>query len=80
MYRFYPTRGRSRDDAAAHIGVGTTKFDQMVADGRMPQPRAIDGRRVWCVHELDDAFDRLPKLSSTGIVSNAGNPWLDMAA
>lgn len=58
--RVYLTRGRSREQAAAHIGVGTTTFDQMIADGRMPQPRIIGGRVVWCVYELDEYFDRLP--------------------
>ena len=61
--RVYLTRGRSREQAAAHIGVGTTTFDQMVADGRMPQPRIIGGRVVWCVYELDEYFDRLPRPS-----------------
>jgi excisionase family DNA binding protein len=41
---FYAPRGLSRDEAARYIGVGTTKFDEMVADGRMPRPKRIDGR------------------------------------
>ncbi|WP_421477519.1 helix-turn-helix transcriptional regulator [Agrobacterium tumefaciens] len=50
----------SRDEAARYIGVGTTKFDQMVKDGRMPKPKRIDGRTVWDRIKLDDAFTRLP--------------------
>jgi hypothetical protein len=34
----YPPRGMSRDEAARYIGVGVTKFDEMVADRRMPPP------------------------------------------
>ena len=45
---------------AAYIGVGATKFDEMVKDGRMPQPRTIDGRLVWDRLELDVAFAALP--------------------
>jgi len=63
--RIYPTRGRSREQAAAHIGVGETKFDELVRDGRMPQPYIIDGRVVWCVYELDEFFDRLPRRGET---------------
>jgi hypothetical protein len=38
----YPPRGMSRDEAARYIGVGTTKFDEMVADRRMPRPKRVD--------------------------------------
>jgi hypothetical protein len=32
----YAPRGLSREEAARYIGVGTTLFDKMVAEGRMP--------------------------------------------
>lgn len=60
MSIFYPPRGMSRDEAARYIGVGATKFDQMVKDGRMPRPKRIDGRTVWDRIKLDEAFNRLP--------------------
>jgi hypothetical protein len=43
-----------------YIGVSPGKFDQMLADGRMPTPKRIDGRKVWDIRSLDIAFDRLP--------------------
>ena len=46
--------------AAEYIGIGLSKFDQLVADGRMPGPKLIDGRKVWDRYELDLAFDALP--------------------
>lgn len=55
-----PPRGLSRQEAAAYIGIGATKFDQMVDDGRMPQPKRIDGRKVWDRLRLDTAFAALP--------------------
>ena len=61
-------RGLSRVQAAVYIGVGTTKFDQMVADGRMPKPKQIDSRTVWDRLELDAAFDDLPTEADR-------NPW-----
>lgn len=61
-------RGLSREEAAEYIGVGASKFDQMVADGRMPQPKVIDARRVWDRHRLDSAFEALPD-------KEAVNPW-----
>lgn len=81
-YRVYPTRGLSREEAAAYIGIGSTKFDEMVADGRMPQPRVIDGRVVWCVHELDEFFDRLPRRGDTAPnrKTTDDDPWSRQAA
>jgi predicted DNA-binding transcriptional regulator AlpA len=52
-------RGLSRVQAAEYIGVGVTKFDEMVGDGRMPRPKRIDGRTVWDRIKLDEAFDAL---------------------
>jgi predicted DNA-binding transcriptional regulator AlpA len=52
-------RGLSRDQSAAYVGVGATKFDEMVTDGRMPKPVHIDGRVVWDRYALDQAFEEL---------------------
>ena len=58
--RSLPPRGLRREEAAAYVGVSTTKFDQMVADGRMPKPKRIDGRLVWDLRQIDKAFSALP--------------------
>jgi hypothetical protein len=55
-----PRRGLSRVDAAIYIGIGVTKFDELVTSGRMPRPKCIDNRRVWDIFALDRAFDLLP--------------------
>jgi len=52
-------RGLSRVQAAEYIGVGVTKFDELVSDGRMPRPKRIDGRNVWDRIRLDEAFAAL---------------------
>ena len=67
-----PRRGLSREEAAMYIGVSAAKFDQLVADGRMPAARRIDGRKVWDVRELDLYFDDLPPAENT-----VGNSWDD---
>ena len=56
----YPPRGLARDEAARYIGVGSTKFDEMVSDGRMPRPKRVDGRTIWDRVALDMAFTDLP--------------------
>src|SRR5262249_44120643 len=42
-------RGLSRIEAATYVGISPCKFDQLIADGRMPIPRRIDQRKVWDV-------------------------------
>ncbi|AHY49327.1 putative DNA-binding transcriptional regulator AlpA [Bradyrhizobium japonicum] len=64
----YAPRGMSRDEAARNVGVGTTKFDEMVSDGRMPKPKKIDGRVIWDRLRVEAAFTDLPD------VENAPNP------
>lgn len=54
-------RGLTRVEAATYVGIGTTKFDEMVAKGRMPKPKRIDGSRRWDRYDLDDAWDNLPE-------------------
>ncbi len=61
-------RGLSRVQSAAYVGVGPTKFDEMVKDGRMPKPKQIDGRNVWDRLALDAAFAALPS-------DDDANPW-----
>ncbi len=61
-------RGLSRVQSAVYVGTGTTKFDEMVKDGRMPAPKQVDGRNIWDRLGLDESFTALP--------SNAdANPW-----
>jgi hypothetical protein len=49
-------------------------FDDMVKDGRMPQPKRINSRTVWDRRQLDAAFDQLPQLGADT------NPWDEAAA
>ena len=70
-----PRRGLSRVEAADYVGISPCKFDQMVADGRMPGARRIDGRKVWDVRELDLHFDALPHEDSKPAT---GRSWEDV--
>lgn len=63
-------RGLNRQESAEYIGIGSTKFDQLVSQGRMPNPIQIDGRKVWDVRLLDDAFVDLG--AETQVTTN---PW-----
>jgi hypothetical protein len=49
-----------RTQAATYVGISPSLFDQMVRDGRMPQPKHINSRVIWDRQLLDEAFDALP--------------------
>lgn len=55
-----PPRGLDRVRAAQYVGISVGKFDEMVADKRMPSPKRIDSRKVWDKMALDTAFEELP--------------------
>ena len=61
-------RGLSRVQAAGYVGVSSTLFEEMVDDGRMPQSKRINSRRVWDRRQLDEAFEALPNRDDP-------NPW-----
>lgn len=64
-------RGLSREEAAYYVGVGTTKFDQMVDDGRMPRGKRIDGRVVWDRVQLDAAFSEIDTQGPRNVLDDA---------
>jgi predicted DNA-binding transcriptional regulator AlpA len=70
-----PRRGLSRVEAAAYVGISPSKFDELVADGRMPGARRIDARRLWDVRELDLYWDDLPREDS---IMASGKSWEDV--
>jgi hypothetical protein len=65
-----PPRGLSRVMAAYYLNLSPGKFDQLVADGRMPPPKRVDGRKIWDRLAIDAAFDSLPDDGET-----LDNPW-----
>ncbi len=54
-------RGLPRVAASEYVGCKPRKFDAMVADGEMPQPRLIGAKKVWDRLELDEFFEALPR-------------------
>jgi len=64
-----PRRGLRREESARYVGVSTSKFDEMVRDGRMPKPKRIDGCVVWDLRRLDLVWDALSGDDA------ASNPW-----
>ena len=67
----YPPLGLGRNESATYGGCGTTSFDEMVADGRMPKPRKIGTRSIWLRPELDASADNLPVAGEDADT----NPW-----
>jgi predicted DNA-binding transcriptional regulator AlpA len=65
-------RGLGEAEAAMYIGLGASKFSELVKDGRMPRPRMIDNRRIWDIDDIDAAFRALP---IEGELEKDDNPW-----
>ncbi len=52
-----PRRGLRREEAAAYIGISPSMFDQMVKQGRLPEPKKFGTASVWDMRLLDRQFD-----------------------
>lgn len=68
-----PPRGMNREQAAQYVGVSPTKWDGLVADGSMPQPKLIGARVVWDLRKIDLAFDDLPERQAVNEWDDAGD-------
>jgi predicted DNA-binding transcriptional regulator AlpA len=66
--------GLGEIEAAAAIGISASKFRELVKAARMPRPRRIDGRAIWDVDELREAFKALPHDGE----SEKADTWADM--
>ena len=80
-YRLDEKLGLDRIEAASYVGVSASLFDEMVADGRMPQPKEINARLTWDREGVREAFKALPDRQSTGEKAPTApkiipeNPW-----
>ncbi|RWD71682.1 hypothetical protein [Mesorhizobium sp.] len=74
-----PPVGISREQAAAYVGISATLFDQLVAEGKMPDARMLRGRLVWDVMEVAAAFRAIPhrseRIDSLDGQGTGVNPW-----
>ncbi len=59
-----------REAAAEYVGVGATKFDELVSSAHMPTPIKVGTRSLWDVRQLDLAVDRL-----SGSDGDEPNEW-----
>ncbi len=53
----YPPRGMDLERAAAYVGLGRTKFLELIEAGRMPRPVDVEGSPRWDRFDLDRAFE-----------------------
>jgi len=50
-------RGLRADDAAAYMGMGKTKFLELVGKNMIPRAFEIDGIKIWDRLDLDAVID-----------------------
>ena len=70
-----PRRALRRADAALYAGVSPSKFDDLVADGRLPKAVRVDRCLLWDIRALDAALDRLLGTGPTVAADDQPNPW-----
>ncbi len=56
----YPPRFMSRSEAARYLSMGTTMFDELVAEGIFPKPKKLRSKLVWDRIDLDAAANDVP--------------------
>jgi predicted DNA-binding transcriptional regulator AlpA len=54
---FISPRGLRADDAATYLGMGKTKFFELVEKGTMPRAFTIDNIKIWDRFDLDAVID-----------------------
>ena len=50
-------RGLRADNAAAYLGMGKTKFLELVDNGTIPRPATLGGIRIWDRFDLDAVLE-----------------------
>jgi predicted DNA-binding transcriptional regulator AlpA len=68
-YQFKPIRGLNRVEAAEYVGIGTTLFDKLIKEDRMPSGKKLDGRVIWDIRQLDRVMDDLFELNVDAFAS-----------
>jgi predicted DNA-binding transcriptional regulator AlpA len=73
-HRTQPRRGLSLVESAVYLGIAPAKFETLFDQGRLPKPRLIDGTQAWDIDELDEAFERFPRIAAPAVV-RPPKPW-----
>ena len=71
----YPPRAMKAERAAAYLDMSRSKFLELVESGRLPQPKVIDGIRVWDRLALDAAFNDFPDRGDDDSVEGRPNTF-----
>jgi predicted DNA-binding transcriptional regulator AlpA len=58
----YPPRLMDLERAASYVGLGRTKFQEMIKAGQMPGPVYLDGSPRWDRLDLDRKVDDLKEI------------------
>ena len=62
-----------RDEAAAALGIGLTKFEDWVKRGMMPKPVKVDGCSLYDARQLEVAWQAI--LAGEGGAIDSTNPY-----
>jgi hypothetical protein len=71
----YAPRGLRAEQAAIYLGMGRSKFLELVEARKLPQPKIVDGMKIWDRHALDSAFDDFPERGESDNVTGRPNSF-----
>jgi predicted DNA-binding transcriptional regulator AlpA len=74
----YPPRAMKAERAAAYLDMSRSKLLELVEQGRLPQPKVIDGIRVWDRLAVDAAFNDFPDRNDSDSVGGRRNTFDDV--
>ena len=64
--------------ACTHLGIGRTKFRNLVKDGILPKPYKAGGCSLWKTSDLEQAFDVLLGAANDNTPVNHLDSWSDV--
>ncbi len=65
--------------AAEYLGISETKLRTLVAEGRAPRPRRLDGCVTWDVRDLDAFYETLPRDGEPDPEQSGDDGWTGIA-
>jgi excisionase family DNA binding protein len=71
----FAPRGLRAEQAAIYLGMGRSKFLELVEAGRLPKPKIVDGMRIWDRLALDSAFDDFTERGDSDNVAGRRNSF-----
>lgn len=76
----YKPHAIREQDAAKYLGLGRTKFRELVKEGHLPPAYWIGGVKVWITTELEQTFNQMIGAANDNFPEGRVDSWDDVIA